>query len=154
MEKIIASRTLTRVLDDRRYVIAHAKLTHLDGNARPYFSLTGEEWQTIGHHTRRTHRETGLLCSGAMGDQLAEWFPELASIRALHLADDTGAPMYAVENGWYWYEKSHDTGADYLRVTPEELPAEMSKDEFVAYVETLRARWQADADAVVAFLNS
>jgi hypothetical protein len=154
MEKVIASRTFTKVLPDGRYVIANAKLTHLDGNTHPYFSLTGEEWQTLGHYNRRTHRETGLLCMGAMGDQLSEWFPQLAPLNALHLADDTGAPLHAIDNGWYWYEQSHDKGADYLRVTTDELPAEMDKEEFVAYVETLRWQWRYEANKAIAFLNN
>ena len=172
MGEVIARRVFERVLPDRRYVRASAKLEQIGGNARPHFSLTGEEWKSKRHYERNEEngRETGLYCLGAMGEQLVKWMPKLALIERLHLADDTGAPMHAVENGWYWYSdfdgagvhslghgafadlSPHGRAAHHLRVDPGELPEGLDKAEFIEYVETLRPRWQAEADQARAFL--
>lgn len=107
-----------------------------------------------------------------MGDELVRVFPQLALIERLHLADDAGVPMHAVENGWYFYsgvaheyersssyhrepsDSPHERAARYLRVTPAELPEGLSKDGFVVFVDSLRSRWQLEADEALAFLRA
>lgn len=81
--------------DGTRYLLhAEAGLHYLQGNARPYFTVTGEQW-TLGRHRR-------LVSAGAMHDLIARAFPKLQPIIALHLSDDRGEPMHAEPNGWYW----------------------------------------------------
>jgi hypothetical protein len=68
-------------------------LTKLSGNKFAYFSATAE----------LRHPRTGRIEScGAMHDAILAKFPEVADFVALHLADENGEPMYAVENGYYW----------------------------------------------------
>jgi hypothetical protein len=94
-EKVIARVTLTKRLPNRRSFSATAEIVHLPGNARPYFSVTGEE-----RNLRRIEENQVEAC-GAMHDEIVKHFPELAPIVALHLSDDTGTPMHAVANGAY-----------------------------------------------------
>lgn len=171
--EMIAQRIFEHVADDGTYYRADAKLYRLGSNARPYFSLTGEEWQSRRHYVRRTHHETGLRCMGAMGETLVKFMPELAMVESLHLADDDGVPMHAVENGFYYYsgdaheyerESRHhadptDTprarAARRLRITEAELPEGIkTKEEFVAFVDTLRPRWKEEAAQALAFLRA
>ncbi len=83
--------TLIKKLDSKTTIKAFAKLTQL-GNQRPYFSLTGEE------------TEYGQVqCCGCMHDDLLKHWPELRPLADIHLSDsETGEPMHALENGWYW----------------------------------------------------
>jgi hypothetical protein len=95
-ETFIASVTLTKKLPNRYSFSATAQLVHLDGNARPYFSVTGEE-----RNLRRIPENQVEAC-GAMHNRIVKHFPELTSLVALHLSDDDGTPMHAVANGVYW----------------------------------------------------
>ena len=98
IETIIAefrAKTAYRGQGYRRGSTIHvsAKLYQLDGNARAHFSVTGEI------------REPGRREPSAMGcihDDILRHWPELAPVVALDLSDDTGAPMHAFANGWYW----------------------------------------------------
>ena len=173
-DTIIATKTKERTMPDGRVYIAEAKLHQIGGNDRPYFYLTGEEWRSRRDVTRHRNSgsEAGLNCCGAMGETLARVFPSLAIIERLHLSDDTGAPMHAVDNGWYWYSDyngkgthlyphnepmysmtPHQRAAHYLRVN--NIPDNNSSiEEMREYVETLRDQWQAEADAALAYLRS
>lgn len=167
---VLASREFERVAPSG-YYRATAKLDHLDGNARPHFSLTGEHWKSKAYYLThvRTGSERGLLCCGAMGDTLVKKMKKLTAFERMHLSDDTGAPMHAAENGWYWYSDYDGKGThlngdgEFAQMTPHErakyylraaaLPEGLDKEQFFALVEMLRPQWQAEADAAVAFLN-
>ena len=73
-----------------------AELVHLDGNKKPYFSITGEVERRAGNN--RWVFESG----GAIHDQIAQQMPELKPLLLVHLADDNGVPMHAYENAAYW----------------------------------------------------
>lgn len=80
-----------------------AGLSHLRGNARPYFSVTAD----IAYS--RAHSPRGCGC---MHDEVLKYWPTLAPVVALHLCDDTGMPMHAEANGWYslaGYYRTDDT---------------------------------------------
>lgn len=70
-----------------------AGLSHLQGNARPHFSVTAEIFRPGARD---------IEAGGCLHDEVIKYWPELAPIVALHLGDDTGAPMHAEANGWYW----------------------------------------------------
>lgn len=72
---------------------ATAGLCHMDGNRRPYFSVTGDI---------RRRNANDIDAGGCIHDEILAHWPVLAPVVALHLADDTGVPMHAVANGHYW----------------------------------------------------
>lgn len=68
-------------------------LNYLSGNSSPYFSLT---------FTRHRKGFPEQCYSGGAGhDEILKRFPRFADLAALHLSDIDGAPMHAVENGYY-----------------------------------------------------
>ena len=62
------------------------------GAQRPYFSITYDDSEGSG---------------GAGHEQILKYFPDLADIVAMHLSDEDGTPMHAVENGWYWLKQAN-----------------------------------------------
>lgn len=62
-----------------------AGLHKLQGNDRPYFSVTGHTYDA----------------AGCLHDYIRAVWPELQPVIALHLSDDTGWPMHAEANSWY-----------------------------------------------------
>lgn len=73
-------------------ITADAGLHYLRGNSRPYFSVTGEI---------RTRARGDCDSCGCLHEPIAEVFPQLKPVIALHLSDDQGWPIHAIENGWY-----------------------------------------------------
>ena len=58
---------------------------------------------------------------GCCHEEILKHFPEFKKFVDLHLCDCYGAPMYAVENGYYiMHHNGKDKGQNYLRVTNEE----------------------------------
>jgi hypothetical protein len=96
-----------------------AQLIHLDGNARPHFSITGEVYNP---RSRRRNGDGTITC-GCIHDLIVHYWPELADMVAVHLSDDTGAPMHAAANASYFMGLSKYAGYDvatlarHLRVT-------------------------------------
>jgi hypothetical protein len=125
------------------YLVATAQLHKLVGNERPYFSVTGELWDSEGWYL---DGQDGLMrACGTLHDEILAAFPKLAPVVALHLSDDTGAPMHDLANGWYWYEQDKEACARHLRVNVADLPADADKEAFTAFVEAQRERWQKEA---------
>lgn len=93
-------------------------------------------------------------------------FPWLRQLIDLHLADArTGAPMYALDNGWYWLreddpndrynaiitDKSRRRAAQYLRTTPRMLENIETKEDLARLIETtLAPAWEKQVDSTLA----
>ncbi len=90
-DRIIYERKFSKLIDHgKRRIIAkfllHAQVL--------YFSITGE--------IRNLAYPDGIESYGCLHDEIAEAFPELRRFISMHLSDENGVPMHAVENGWYW----------------------------------------------------
>lgn len=155
-------------------------LCKLDGNAHPYFSLTGSIF-VPGQRERGT--------SGMIHDEILAHWPELAPLAAIHLSDDNGVPMHAEANGRYWLagalggagEQYHggnnatpeasrtpaeclEIFAKHCRISLEE--AALIRDEAAATVpesrwvpwmervNAMRPRWKVEAEAAKALIES
>lgn len=84
-EKTILSRKFQKPDDKGCLHRFEASLIHLQGNQKPYFSVTTD--------------------NGAAHDEILEHWPELDWLVALHLRDDEGAPIHTVANLLYYAGK-------------------------------------------------
>lgn len=103
---------------------------------------------------------------GMVHDHILQAFPWLRQLIDLHLADArTGAPMYALDNGWYWLreddpndrynaiitDKSRRRAAQYLRTTPCMLENIETKEDLARLIETtLAPAWEKQVDSTLA----
>ena len=103
---------------------------------------------------------------GMVHDHILQAFPWLRQLIDLHLADArTGAPMYALDNGWYWLradapharhntiitDKSRRRAAQYLRTTPCMLAGVETKEDLARLIETpLAPAWEKQVDSTLA----
>lgn len=91
----IARGVWTAELPDRHRLTAEAKLYSYMSQP-PYFSVTG---QLIN---KRYHGDRAIEASGMCHDLIAEYIPELKPVIAVHLADENGVPMHAVDQAVYF----------------------------------------------------
>lgn len=102
---------------------------------------------------------------GMVHDHILQAFPWLRQLVDLHLADArTGAPMYALDNGWYWLrgheldpnniaisDDSRRRAAQYLRTTPCMLENIETKEDLARLIETtLAPAWEKQVDSALA----
>ena len=102
---------------------------------------------------------------GMVHDHILQAFPWLRQLIDLHLADArTGAPMYALDNGWYWLrghgldpnniaisDDSRRRAAQYLRTTPCILEGIETKEDLARLIETtLAPAWEKQVDSTLA----
>lgn len=103
---------------------------------------------------------------GMVHDHILRAFPWLRQLVDLHLSDArTGAPMYALDNGWYWLreddpndrhntiitDKSRSRAAQYLRTTPCMLKDIKTKEDLARLIETtLAPAWEKQVNSTLA----
>lgn len=102
---------------------------------------------------------------GMVHDRILQAFPWLRQLIDLHLSDArTGAPMYALDNGWYWLrghgldpnniaisDDSRRRAAQYLRTTPCVLKDIETKEDLARLIETtLAPAWEKQVDSTLA----
>lgn len=101
---------------------------------------------------------------GMVHDRILQAFPWLRSLIDLHLSDArTGAPMHALDNGWYWLreddpnnryatvitDKSRSRAAQYLRTTPHMLKGIKTREDLTRLIETkLAPAWEKQVDSM------
>lgn len=103
---------------------------------------------------------------GQVCDDIERAFPWLKPLMELHLADAyTGAPMYALDNGWFWLHEDEADGphitstsrrraARYLRTTPDMLEGVRTKNDLEALINTtLAPAWKKQMDAALALYD-
>lgn len=100
-DKIIAQavRSFPAPAGYRGRIVITAELHQL-GNQSPYFSVTC----AIG--TARELRSGDWQTGGCLHDEALQVWPEIAPVVRLHLSDEDGVPMHAVENGFFWAAKA------------------------------------------------
>ncbi|AVO21398.1 hypothetical protein PBI_MEGABEAR_90 [Mycobacterium phage Megabear] len=160
---------------DDSYTEVVAGLHWISGNAEPYWSVTGQIWERHGTWSGRRRAEKLLDpdMGGCIHGHILARFPELAPVIAVHLASESGVPMHAFENGWYFYsgqareyEQQHIPHANpeglsdlaraarALHIDQSLLPEGMTVAEFRVFVESLSPVWARQAAAARAVLES
>lgn len=102
-----------------------------------------------------------VWCSGGCcHDEISKHFPEFSKFVALHSSDCYGAPLYAVENGYYHMKNSSkETVIDYLRVTEEEYnvlrdASDEAYFKYLLYSMGIVNRWNEEAKEAVKELEA
>jgi len=147
-------------------------LRWLRGNRSAYFSVTADIREYRNGHVGRE------IAGGCCHDEVLKACPAMADLVALHLCDANGAPLHAIENGFYWlgshpeYQRLDYTKASaHLRVAQADLESiipnmfghsfslyagflsegerSKAKARFSEYVDSLRPRWKQEANAAI-----
>lgn len=129
-------------------------LHYITGNKAPYFSLTYDE-------TKRGRFEA----CGAGHVEILKHFPQFADLAALHLCDIDGAPMHALENGFYhlggtkWQGPDFGAVARHFRITETEAEnlarhifksPDEAKARLALWIKGQLNRWKGEAMACIA----
>lgn len=151
-------------------IVWTAMLHQLGENPAPHWSVTGAVYEG------NLCVEGRLITCGAIGDTLAEIWPELAPIAKLHLSYDDGLPMHCYANGLYWLGFADRSGrrndqrdlahvASHFRISQMEalalstgLDAAAERghnvgDRLDEWIGSQASRWRTEADLAVALLR-
>lgn len=139
-------------------------------NGHDSFSITGYLYRPFERGDRKDAdwkvfdgKNYTIDSCGRIHDTILKAKKELKTFVDLHLSDGNGAPMYAVENGYYYYSAKYPSSTtwfkalqDHLRIdnidclelvsTLDSLPADKRKEAFISYVDKQRPRWKEEAN--------
>ena len=114
------------------------------------------DFRVTGAVYNRCKVDSRIITCGACHEAILEAFPEFQCFVDLHLSDCQGTPMYAVENGYYFFKRGeYDKVQKYLRISDDELSLlvdNVSDKEHFAYQLHklgLPKRWKSEADAAI-----
>lgn len=154
VEDILAETNGTRVKVIAEYGIDNDRIV-----------VTGELYYERQDNDGRFFGDEPDEC-GMVHDHILQAFPWLRSLIDLHLSDArTGAPMYALDNGWYWLreddpndhynaiitDKSRSRAAQYLRTTPHMLEDIETREDLARLIETkLAPAWEKQVASALA----
>lgn len=135
-------------------LIINIRLNDECKNGHQDFAITATIWEKGKPKTDRY-----MIAGGCCHDDILAARPDLKLFVDLHLCDYSGAPMYAIENGFYHLkETGAETAREYIRATPEEfeeIQKAEDKQHFAYLLEKLNipARWQAEASQAIKVLE-
>lgn len=114
-------------------------------NGHNDFAITGDTYQKDKPLTDKY-----FLSGGCIHDTILSVKPSLKLFVDLHLSDEQGLPMYAVENGYFWFNNDIKTFAKYMRIdldTAKELRSDIfKKSDFAQWVEKMKPTYLKQAN--------
>jgi hypothetical protein len=151
-------------------LVVQGGLHYLRGNSLPHFSITA-----IGFEKNRRNSRWVESFGGCCHDEILKRFPQFADLVSLHLSDNDGVPMHALENGFYhlggsWGRPDLKVAAEHFRISEDEARnlimlfgdefsltggflgkgyAEEAKKKLAAWVDSQRPRWKQEALACI-----
>lgn len=159
--KLIESKSLHYTKSKRveengeRYVIvARVSLDDECNNKTCDWSVTGEMYKCGKNWNKLTGRDACDV-SGAIGDEISKYMPELKDFADMHLNNYLGQPLYPEGNGIYWLRDSLKKGMEYLDITKEEA-RELSEDledkmyfKYKLFKLGIVDRWKEKSDQLI-----
>ncbi len=149
-------------------LIAEVRYDDDCGNGHNTFAITGERYEKHRHSgepsTKHNSGATLWLCScGCLHDDIAERFPELATLIKWHLCSSDG-PMHYVANSQYWAGQSgycnggpnDPPNLEHFRSTaiwPEATEGDMKRKDLALILESRLEALMADFRAAVESLG-
>lgn len=115
---------------------------------------------TADIYEKRKNGRVLNVCGGCCHEEILKHFPEFKQFVNLHLSDCYGAPLYAVENGYYHMKNSSkETVMDYLRITETEYNLLcQSEDEqyfrYLLYSMGIVNRWNEESRTAIKDLEA
>lgn len=97
---------------------------------------------------------------GCCHEEILKRFPEFKTFAYLHLCDCYGAPLYAVENGYYLMSKEpKEKVMNYLRITEEEYNRLHNAEDkqyfkYLLYILGIVRRWNEEAKEAIRELEA
>lgn len=155
-------KTTTRIHLHARKETLYVTCSFGEIESNPYFSCTG----VLVSGIRKNETEKGIpdkawLMAGCLHDEILKVSKDFADIISLHLSDENGVPMYASENGYYYYSQGQiDVLADHLRISREDAQKlasnldgikeyELKMAMFLTFVSAQKERWKREAENIL-----
>ena len=152
--KIILSKEELKETEFSRFEI-DIRLNDECKNGHDDFAITA-----MGRYKNHTDRHDPWDIGGCCHEEILKLRPELKPFVDLHLSDSKGAPMYTIENGYYFLTTdTKGATCNYLRITSNEydiLKNSGDKLHFVLQIQNLGIvdRWQREANEAIKLLES
>lgn len=130
-------------------IVVKIRLNDECKNGHQDFAITADIYEKKGNG------QYYYSCGGCCHDEILKYFPKFKIFVDLHLSDYSGAPMYAVENGFYHLQNSDKkTVIEYLRISEEQynkLTYAEDKDYFkyLLYSEGIVNQWIKEASIAI-----
>jgi len=140
--------TKTIVRENGENLVINIRLNDECKNGHQDFSITGELYVS------KSRSDRNCISCGCIHEEILKSAPEFKMFVDLHLSDYNGAPMYAVENGYYWLHKNKENAINYLRISEleyTELINAKGKGEFTVLLGSLgiTKRWKSEAKKAI-----
>ena len=152
--KIILSKEELKNTEFSRFEI-EIRLNDECKNGHDDFAITAN-----GRYKNNTNKYDPWDIGGCCHEEILKLRPELKPFVDLHLSDSKGAPMYTIENGYYFLTTdTKEATCNYLRITSNEydvLKNSGDKLHFVFQIQNLGIvdRWQREANEAIKLLES
>lgn len=139
---------------ERYIIIAEISLDDECKNKHCDWSVTGKMYRCNKNWSRSIGVDEYEI-SGAIGDEISKYMPELKDFADMHLNNYLGQPSYPVENGIYWLKENPKNGIDYLDITEEEAKV-LSEDledrmyfKYKLFELGIVDRWKEKSDRLI-----
>lgn len=105
--------TTTKIVGSKK-IIVKIRLNDECKNGHQDFAITADIYE------KATSGRYIWSCSGCCHDEILKYLPKFKLFVDLHLSDYSGVPMYAIENGYYWFREDKETALNYIRISENE----------------------------------